>query len=397
MQSGTARVTVVVLDSAGIGSAPDAADFGDAGSDTLGNLSRAVGGLRLPNLGALGLGNVAGIEGVPPAGDPRGAHGRMIEQSAGKDTVNGHWEMMGVVSRRPFPVYPDGFPADLIAELGRRCGRPVIGNRPASGTLIIEELIAEHLRTGALIVYTSGDSVMQIAAHESVLPMPELYRCCQIARELAVGEHVVERIIARPFIGEPGHLVRTDRRRDWALPPPGRTVLDELTDAGMTVCGIGKIGDIFAHRGVSEEVHTRDNADGCRRIIERLDEQREGMIFANLNDFDSKYGHRNDAPGYAAALEEVDGYLPAMFERLSGRDLLFITADHGCDPTTASTNHSREQVPLLVAGPALRPVDLGVRDSFADLGATVAEAFGLQPPEAGRSFLREIIPGGGAP
>ncbi len=390
--AGTTRVTVIVLDSVGVGGAPDVADYGDAGSDTLGNLSRAIGGLRLPVLQSLGLGNLAQIEGVPPAANPRAAWGRMTERSAGKDTTAGHWEMMGIISRTPFPVYPDGFPGSLIAELARRCGRPIIGNRPASGTVIIEELLAEHLHRGALIVYTSADSVLQIAAHEDVVPVAELYRCCEIAREMMVGEHAVSRVIARPFVGEPGDLQRTDRRRDFSLPPPEQTVLDALTEAGVNACGIGKIGDIFAHRGVSEEVHTASNADGCERIIERLDTQSEGMIFANLNDFDSKWGHRNNAEGYAAALVEVDGYLPSMLDRLDERDLLFITADHGCDPTTESTDHSREQVPLLVTGGGVHAgTELGVRDSFADLGATVSEALGVAPPAVGMSFLGEMI------
>lgn len=392
MHAPIARVTVVVLDSVGVGGAPDAADYGDEGSSTLTNLSRVVGGLELPNLQALGLGNIAEIAGVPPAASPRAAWGRMTERSVGKDTTTGHWEMMGVILDTPFPVYPDGFPEDVIDEFERRCGRPVIGNRPASGTVIIEELLAEHLRTGALIVYTSADSVFQIAAHEDVVPVEELYRCCEIARGLLVGEHNVSRVIARPFVGEAGHLTRTDRRRDFSLSPPQDTALDLLTAAGVRVCGIGKIGDIFAHRGVAEEVHTSSNADGCERIIERLDEQREGMIFANLNDFDSKWGHRNDAHGYAVGLAEVDGYLPGMLARLGPRDLLVLTADHGCDPTTASTDHSREQVPLLVTGGSVRPVALGVRDTFADLGQTICAAFGIAGPGVGTSFLREVLP-----
>ena len=395
MQPGFERVTVVVLDSVGVGGAPDAAEYGDEGSNTLGNLSRAVGGLTLPNLQALGLGNIAEIEGVPPAEHPQAAWGRMQERSPGKDTTTGHWEMMGIILDEPFPVYPEGFPEELIAEFERRCGRPVIGNRPASGTVIIEELLDQHLRSGALIVYTSADSVFQIAAHEDVVPVEELYRCCRIARELLVGEHNVSRVIARPFVGEAGNLTRSDRRRDFSLPPPRDTVLDLLTGAGLPVCGIGKIGDIFAHRGVTEEIHTASNADGCERIIERIGSRAEGMIFANLNDFDSKWGHRNNAEAYAAGLVEVDGYLPGMLEQVGERDLLFLTADHGCDPTTASTDHSREQVPLLVAGPGVRAgAELGVRESFADLGETVCEALGVTGPGMGTSFLGRL---GGRP
>ncbi len=391
METGIARVTVVVLDSAGVGHAPDAASYGDEGSDTLGKLAHAVGGVDLPNLGALGLGNLADIEGVPPAEHPRAAWGRMTERSPGKDTTTGHWEMMGVILPEPFPLYPDGFPEEIIAEFARRCGRAVIGNRPASGTVIIPELLDEHRRTGALIVYTSADSVFQIAAHEDEVPVEELYRYCEIARALLVGEHAVVRVIARPFVGDADNLVRTDRRRDFSLPPPAETALDLLSGAGVHVYGIGKIGDIFAHRGVSEEVHTHDNADGCERIIERLGASSDGLIFANLNDFDSKYGHRNNPEGYAAALVEFDGYLPAMLERLTDRDLFFITADHGCDPTTASTDHSREQVPLLMAGGRVRGVALGVRETFADMGATICEALGAAPPAAGTSFLSEAL------
>ncbi len=385
------RVTVVVLDSVGVGDAPDAAAYGDEGSSTLPHVARAVGGLRLPHLQALGLGNLADIAGVPPVAAPRAAWGRMTERSAGKDTTTGHWEMMGVILDRPFPVYPDGFPQQLLAEFQRRCGRPVIGNRPASGTQIIEELYDQQVRSGALIVYTSADSVFQVAAHEDIVPVAELYRCCEIARALLTGEHGVARVIARPFVGQPGNLVRTDRRRDFSLPPPHDTVLDRLTAAGVHVCAIGKIGDIFAHRGVSEEVHTASNADGCRQIISQLDRQGAGLIFANLNDFDSKWGHRNDVRGYAAGLAEVDGFLPGMLDRLTARDLFVLTADHGCDPTTASTDHSREQVPLLVAGGAVRAVPLGVRATFADLGATVCAAFGINGPQVGTSFLAEVL------
>jgi phosphopentomutase len=393
--SGRRRVrgaAVIVLDSAGIGGAADAGDYGDEGSNTLVNVARAAGGLAVPNLASLGLGKLADLEGVPPADSPSGAYGRMVERSAGKDTLNGHWELMGVISERPFPTYPDGFPAELIAEFERRCGHAVIGNRPASGTVIIQELVHEHLATGALIVYTSADSVFQIAAHEEMVPVEELYRCCQVAREMLTGEHAVARVIARPFVGEPGALRRTDRRRDYAVPPPAPTALELLSEAGVPVRGVGKIGEIFAGRGVAESHHTADNADGCGVIIELLRDRPEGMMLANLNDFDTVYGHRNNARGYAAALEEFDGYLAEMLSVLGPEDMLVITADHGCDPTTASTDHSREQVPLLVAGAQVAPgVNLGTRESFADLGATLCELFGAEPPPDGRSFAGELL------
>jgi len=386
------RATVVVLDSVGIGGAPDAADYGDACSDTLGNVARALHGLSLPNLASLGLGNAADLEGVPPSDAPAGAYGRMTECSAGKDTLDGHWELMGLINERPFPTYPSGFPAELIAEFERRCGRRVIGNRPASGTVIIEELIHEHLSTGALIVYTSADSVFQVAAHEQIVPVEELYHCCQIAREILTGEHGVARVIARPFVGEPGALRRTDRRRDYALSPPAKTALELLTEAGVHVCGVGKIAQIFAGRGVAESHHIADNAEGCRTIIEQLRSRPEGMVFANLNDFDTRYGHRNDPEGYAVALGEFDSYLSEMLELLGPADLFFITADHGCDPTTPSTDHSREQVPLLVTGGgAASGVDLGTRETFADLGATICALFGAKAPPDGNSFAPEVL------
>ncbi|MGC9320500.1 MAG: phosphopentomutase, partial [Armatimonadota bacterium] len=340
----------MVLDSVGVGDAPDAADFGDEGSDTLGNTSRAVGGLALPNLQALGLGNIHEIQGVPPATEPRAAFGRMTERSAGKDTLTGHWELTGQIRDRPFPTYPDGFPEEVIARLQERTGRPIIGNRPASGTVIIEELIDEHLDSGALIVYTSADSVLQIAAHKQVVPLEELYRDCRSAREILTGEHEVARVIARPFVGQPGALRRTDERRDFALPPPEPTALDLLQDVGVEVIGVGKIEDIFSGRGLDVSHRIHDNVDGCETIINLLRERAGGLIFANLNDFDTRFGHRNDPEGYASALEEFDRYLPEMLDALGERTLLVLTADHGTDPTTASTDHSRERVPLLIAG-----------------------------------------------
>ncbi len=391
------RATVVVLDSVGIGDAPDAEAYGDEGSDTLRNVARAVGGLNLPNMAALGLGNIGEIEGVIPSGSPAGAYGRMVERSAGKDSINGHWELMGLIHDRPFPTYPNGFPPQLIEQFERRCERRVIGNVPASGTVIIEELIHDHLATGALIVYTSADSVFQVAAHEEVVPVEELYRCCEIAREMLTGEHGVGRVIARPFVGEPGSLRRTDKRKDFSLPPPGATALDLLTEAGLHVCGVGKIAQIFAGSGVAESYHTSDNADGCRITLERLRRQAEGMIFVNLNDFDSRYGHRNNPEGYAAALEEFDGYLAEMLALLGPDDLFAITADHGCDPTTPSTDHSREQAPLLVTGgDVMGGVDLGTRGTFADLGATICDLFAVALPQAGVSFAPDIFRPGAA-
>jgi len=386
-----------VLDSVGVGDAPDAAAYGDEGSNTLGNLARTVGGLDLPNLQALGLGNIAPVEGVPPAPEPRAAWGRLTARSAGKDSITGHWELMGLVGERPFPTYPEGFPAEIIDEFERRTGRPVIGNRPASGTVIIEELIGEHLATGALIVYTSADSVFQIAAHEDVVPVEELYRDCRIARELLTGEHAVARVIARPFVGEPGSLRRTRRRRDFALPPPRPTALDLLRDVRVRVWAVGKIEDIFSGRGIAEAIHTRDNADGCEVILRLLRDGAEGFIFANLNDFDSKFGHRNNPEGYAGALAEFDASLALMLEALEDDGLLMITADHGTDPTTESTDHSRERVPLLVTGAGARAVDLGTRDTFADVGATICELLGAAAPPAGTGFAAELFGAGDAP
>jgi phosphopentomutase len=385
------RVVLIVLDSVGVGALPDAAAYGDEGSNTLGHLARAAGGLRLPNLQWLGLGNLTEIAGVPPRADTLGAYGRMAEASAGKDTTIGHWELAGLISLRPLPTYPQGFPADLIAEYERRIGRKVLGNKPASGTVIIEELGAEHLRTGAPIVYTSADSVFQIAAHEEVIPIAELYRLCQIARELLQGEHNVGRVIARPFIGAPGNFTRTERRRDFSAPPPGETILDHLVAAGRTVWAVGKIDDIFGGRGISFSTHTHDNMGSVNQTLRYMGEAGRGLIWANLVDFDMIYGHRNDAAGYARALEAFDARLPELMAALGAEDALIITADHGCDPTTSSTDHSREYVPLLVYGRAIRPgVKLGARATFADVAATIAEWLEVAPPQAGESFAKRL-------
>ncbi len=387
------RVTVIVLDSVGIGWLPDAAAYGDEGSNTLCNIARQVGQLRLPTLGALGLGNIAHIEGVPPTEEPLAAWGKMAEKSAGKDTTTGHWELAGLILDKPFPVYPRGFPREVIAEFSRRIGRPVLGNKPASGTAIIEELGAEHMHTGAVIVYTSADSVFQVAAHEDVIPVEELYRICEVARELLRGEHAVGRVIARPFTGQPGSFRRTERRHDFALPPVGPTVLDALKDAGQHVVAIGKVKDIFAGRGITAHIAAKNNADSIAGIHRALDGFPTGLIFANLVDFDMLYGHRNDACGYAGALEAFDGALLQILARLTVQDLLIITADHGCDPTTNSTDHSREYVPVLAYHPGTRGNRrLGTRESFADVAATMAEVFGI-PWGIGQSFLQETLAG----
>ncbi len=383
-----------MLDSVGIGDAPDAADYGDEGSNTLGNLSRAVSGLRLPHLQRLGIGNLTTIAGVPPVADAAGAYGRLTEQAAGKDTMVGHWEMMGQIRRTPFPTYPEGFPDEIIDRFEARTGRPVIGNRPASGTVIIEELIEEHRETGAFIVYTSADSVFQIAAHKEVVLLEELYEACRTAREMLTGEREVARVIARPFVGSPGSLERTDERHDYPLPPPGPTALDILQDAGVETIGVGKIHDIFAGRGIGRSIHTSDNTEGAEAIIDLLAESGPALVFANLNDFDTKFGHRNDPEGYARALEEFDGFLGRMRDAMSNHALLIITADHGTDPTTDSTDHSRERVPLLVTGQMVVPgVDLGTRRTYADVGATLCELFGAMAAPAGRSFAPEILAG----
>ena len=344
------RVLLLVLDSVGCGLAPDAADYGDEGANTLGNIAGAVGGLSLPNLQALGLGNVAAIGGVPATREPRGAYGRMSELSAGKDTTTGHWEIAGVIMEQPFPTYPNGFPPEIIETFERRAQRRAIGNRPASGTQIIDDLGAEHLRTGSPIVYTSADSVFQIAAHEEVIEVGELYELCRMAREILAGEHAVGRVIARPFVGRPGSFRRTERRKDFSLPPPRDTVLDCLKASGKEVIGVGKISDIFAHRGLTSSNPTANNMAGVEATIQCLQEETDGLIFTNLVDFDSQYGHRNDPAGYGGALEAFDARLPEILAAAKSGDVVMITADHGNDPTYPGTDHTREQVPLLVYG-----------------------------------------------
>ena len=384
------RAIVIVLDSVGIGELPDAAAYGDEGSNTLGNIARQV-PLAVPTLRQLGLDRLVDIGGVVSGAAPRGAIGRMAEASAGKDSVTGHWEMMGIVLDRAFPTFPHGFPAELLQEFSQRTGRGVLANRAASGTQIIDELGAEQMRTGALIVYTSADSVFQIAAHEEVVPLPELYRACEIAYKLAGEGLGVGRVIARPFVGQPGAFRRTSNRRDYALPPPGETLLDRAKAAGWPVVAIGKIEDLFAGRGMTTAVHTRSDADGMDELSRQMTMVDRGLIFVNLVDFDTQYGHRNDTSGYARNLEEFDDRLARLLRSCRQTDLLIVTADHGNDPTTASTDHAREYVPLLAAGAkVVAGRHLGTRATFADLGQTLADLFGVTPLAHGTSFLAEL-------
>jgi phosphopentomutase len=386
------RVVLVVLDSCGCGAMPDAARYGDEGADTLGNLSRKVGGMRLPNLEAYGLGHLTAIEGVPPAAQPRGAFGKMREASAGKDTTTGHWEMAGLQVDKPFPTFPHGFPKEMIDAFAKEIGRGVLGNKPASGTTILDELGPEHMKTGAVIVYTSADSVFQIAAHEQVVPIEELYRICEIARRYCDALPIA-RVIARPFIGSPGAFKRTYNRRDFSMPPPEPTVLDAIAKAGLPVVGVGKIWDIFAGQGVTENVHSEGNRDGLERTLDAIERLERGLVFLNLVDFDMLYGHRRDPAGYYKALQEFDAYLPKIVAKLGPRDLLLITADHGNDPTFHGTDHTRELVPILaIGGSSLSSAgrDLGTRAGFYDIGQTLADAFGLPPLPRGQSLLPAI-------
>lgn len=380
------RAVILVLDGVGVGAAPDAADYGDVGSDTLGNVARARGGLTLPHLAEAGLGNVAPIAGVAPTDAPEGAWGRMRPASPGKDSTTGHWEIAGLHLTRPFPTYPDGFPSELLDRFTRATGRGVIGNVAASGTEIIVRLGEEHERTGKLIVYTSADSVFQIAAHERVVPLDELYKACEAARAMLVAPHDVSRVIARPFVGHAGAYERTTNRRDYALAPPEETLLDDLAAAGVPRAGVGKVDDLFAGRSLRAR-HTSGNTEGIEAILEWLRGEQGGLLFANLVDFDTLYGHRNDPVGFERALREFDDALPAIRSALREDDLLFITADHGNDPTTSSTDHAREYVPLLALGEPVHPVPLGERETFSDLGATVAEWLNIGFRGKGTSFL----------
>lgn len=380
------RAAVIVLDGVGVGDAPDAASYGDAGSNTLGNLSRAAGGLTLPNLGALGLGNITPIEGVPETPSPEGAWGKMQPASAGKDSTTGHWELAGVHLANSFPTYPQGFPPEVVNAFVTATGRGVLGNVAASGTEIINQLGAQHEATGKWILYTSADSVFQVAAHENLVPLEELYRACAIAREQLAPPHNVSRVIARPFVGSKGSYERTKNRRDYSLPPPGETLFDALAGAGISHSGVGKVDDLFAGRSLSSR-HTADNAEGIQAILAWLEQSKGGLLLANLVDFDTLYGHRGDVAGFARALREFDDALPRLRAALNEDDLLFITADHGNDPTTGSTDHARECVPLLISGPQVHPVGLGTRSTFSDLGATVAEWLNVGFRGRGTSFL----------
>jgi len=385
------RVILIVLDSVGIGEMPDSYKYGDNGSNTLVNTARAVGGLELPNLAWLGLGKIAEIPGIPTVPRAAGAFGKMAERSSGKDTTTGHWELAGIILEKPFPLYPAGFPPEIIKAFERSIGRRILGNKAASGTAIIEELGAEHLRTGSPIVYTSADSVFQIAAHEDVIPVDELYRFCNIARDLLVGKHAVGRVIARPFTGKPGSFRRTPRRHDFSLKPPDKTLLDFLVEKEIMVMAVGKIFDIFAGQGITLSASTRNNMEAVDEVLEFMSSQNKGFIFANLVDFDMLYGHRNDPFGYAQALRYFDNRLPELIENLKPDEILIITADHGCDPTTVSTDHSREYVPLIIYGKQVKAdSNLGIRDTFADVAATLAEIFSVSSP-SGTSFAGEIL------
>ena len=384
------RVIWIVLDSVGIGEMPDAPDYGDTGSDTLGNIAR-LRGLHLPNLARLGLGNIKPLAGIAPAGNPQGSFGRCALASPGKDTTTGHWEMVGIHLEKPFPLYPRGFPPEIMDEFERQIGRKTLGNKPASGTEILKKLGEEHMRTGRPIVYTSADSVFQVAAHEEVIPLAELYRICQTARDLLRGPHEVGRVIARPFIGKPGNFTRTSNRHDYAVPPPKGMLLDQLEQRGVNVHGVGKIGDVFLGRGIGRSEKTRDNGDGMAKTLDAMEKTGEGLIFVNLVDFDQQYGHRNDIEGYGAALEQFDAWVPRLERALRPDDLVIFTADHGCDPTTPSTDHSREYVPLLASGPRVRRgMDLGLRATLSDIGQTVAENFATSIAK-GSSFLKQIV------
>jgi len=385
------RVFLIVLDGVGIGELPDADQYGDRGSNTLLHVAEAVGGLSLPRLEGLGLGRLLDLPGVRAIAEPAGAYGRLAERSAGKDSTTGHWELAGIALERAFPTFPNGFPEALVDRWSERVGRGWIGNIASSGTEIIARFGEEHQKSGRLIVYTSADSVFQVAAHEETVPIEELYAACRAARELLDGENAVGRVIARPFVGAPGSYARTPRRRDFSLEPPRATLLDRLSEAGHCVMTIGKVDELFAGRGVAEAIHTTGNAEGQELLLDLARRPGEGLVFANLVDFDQSYGHRNDPVGFARALESFDACLGAFLGRLRSDELLMLTADHGNDPTTPSTDHSREYTPLLVAGPRVRAAaDVGTRDTFADVGMTIADLFGVKALESGRSFLREV-------
>lgn len=385
------RAIVVVLDGVGVGANPDAHTYGDDGASSLEHCAQVVGGLALPHLGNIGLGNITPIEGTPPRSDISGSYGRMAEAAAGKDSTTGHWEMMGVVLHEPLPTYPHGFPADLVSAFEQTIGRRVLGNKVASGTEIIQELGEEHVRSGFPILYTSADSVFQLAAHQEIIPLPELYRFCEIARAMLTGKNAVGRVIARPFVGTAGAFKRTEHRRDFSLTPPGTTLLDLLKAAGKEVVGIGKIADLFAGRGLTQSDHTETNRAGMAATLNWLKRDFEGLLFVNLVEFDMLWGHRRDSHGYAQALRDVDSWFAQVQQVMRADDALFFTADHGVDPTYTGTDHTRECVPLLAYGqPIHGGVNLGTRTTFADLGQTLAQVFGVGHLEAGTSFAHEI-------
>ncbi|CDO01976.1 phosphopentomutase [Oceanobacillus picturae] len=387
------RVFLIVMDSVGIGEAPDAEKFNDKGADTLGHIAEHMNGLKMPNMGSLGLSNIREIKGINKAEKPKAYYTKMQEASNGKDTMTGHWEIMGLHIEQPFRTFPEGFPDELINELEEKSGRKIIGNKPASGTEILDELGQEHMDTGALIVYTSADSVLQIAAHEAIIPIEEQYRICEIARELTLDEkYMVGRVIARPFIGSPGAFERTSNRHDYALKPFGHTVMNELQDQKYDVIAIGKISDIYDGEGVTEAIRTTDNEDGMTKIVESMDKDFTGISFLNLVDFDAKFGHRRDPKGYGKALEAFDSRLPEVLDKMKEDDLLLITADHGNDPVHHGTDHTREYVPLLAYHTGItQATELPIRKTFADIGATIAANFEVATPEHGESFLKDII------
>ena len=390
-QQSMKRAIVVVLDGVGAGANPDAASYGDAGASSLEHCAQAIGGLSLPHLGASGIGNITPIKGTPPTHDVQGSYGRMASASAGKDSTTGHWEMMGVVLHKPLPVYPHGFPARLVSAFEQTIGRKVIGNVVASGTEIIKTLGEEHMRTGSPILYTSADSVFQLAAHQEIIPLDELYAMCETARRMLTGDNAVGRVIARPFLGTPGHFQRTEHRRDFSLAPLGTTLLDLLNDAGKEVVGIGKIEDLFAGRGLTQRDHTETNRDGMAATLRWIKQDFEGLLFVNLVEFDMLWGHRRDSEGYAQALRDVDAWFAQVQHVLRPTDALFFTADHGVDPTYRGTDHTRECVPLLAYGQPVRAgVDVGTRSTFADLGQTLAQVFGVGPLASGTSFAQNI-------
>ncbi|MDG4655687.1 phosphopentomutase [Ectobacillus antri] len=386
------RIFLIVMDSVGIGEAPDAEKYGDKGANTLGHIAEHMNGLHMPNMAKLGLGNIGDIKGVERAAQPLAYYTKMEEKSAGKDTMTGHWEIMGLYIDTPFRVFPDGFPKELLDELEKQSGRKIIGNKPASGTEILDELGKQHMETGDLIVYTSADSVLQIAAHEEIVPLEELYKICKIARELTLDEkYMVGRIIARPFVGEPGAFKRTANRHDYALKPFGRTVMNELQDGGYDVIAIGKISDIYDNEGVTKALRTKSNMDGMDKLIDTLHMDFTGLSFVNLVDFDALFGHRRDPQGYGEALEEYDTRLAEVLNKLNDDDLLLITADHGNDPVHPGTDHTREYVPLLAYSPSMKGgKEIPVRRTFADVGATVADNFGVKMPQYGESFLKDL-------